>query len=137
MTAVKRKLTEREKKELDKFDEKFGIRHWDKLGIPMRMSDFIEKFEDIEYRRIDEYKGAFFTVSTVWLGMDHGHGDNESPVIFESMVFCFGEGIECWRYRTMEKAKEGHAKLVKLFAWRVDIFLVQFIRSLGNIFYRD
>jgi hypothetical protein len=54
-------------------------------------------------------------VSTVWLGLDHNHGDSHRPLIFESMVF-FPDSradLEMWRYSTLEEAKLGHKMLVK------------------------
>ncbi len=51
------------------------------------------------------------SVSTVFLGLDHGYG-NGPPVLFESMVFggeCDGG---CWRYCTWDKAEAGHKRIV-------------------------
>ena len=48
-------------------------------------------------------------VSTVFLGMDHGFGLTDIPLLFETMVF--GEGVGCEiqeRYSTYQEAEEGH-----------------------------
>lgn len=45
-------------------------------------------FEDMGLRRVGDtalWWGG--RVSTVWLGLDHGHGMSHKPLIFESMVF--------------------------------------------------
>jgi hypothetical protein len=51
------------------------------------------------------------TISTVFLGLDHGWGDGP-PVLYETMVF--GLYIEDqWRYSTWKEAEEGHDEVVK------------------------
>lgn len=48
------------------------------------------------------------TVSTVFLGMDHGYGSSV-PVLWETMLFCDGENNEDFeRSATIEKALEVH-----------------------------
>jgi hypothetical protein len=58
----------------------------------------------------DEEKGI--TVSTVWLGLEHGF-DNGLPIIFETMVFGGDFDGEQERYCTEEEAIAGHQKWVK------------------------
>jgi len=51
-------------------------------------------------------------VSTVFLGLDHGHLLGGPPVLFETMVF--GDDIDHMeRYLTLEEAKIGHKRVVK------------------------
>ena len=56
-------------------------------------------------------------VSTVFLGIDHGFGENH--LWFETMVFPLKEGTRfytdmyCDRYETYQEAKQGHAEVVK------------------------
>lgn len=47
------------------------------------------------------------TVSTVWLGLDHAHGDGP-PLIFETMIFGGDHDQLCIRYQTEEHAMRGH-----------------------------
>jgi hypothetical protein len=124
------KLTEDQRAELDRFDQEHGIKHWDRSGRPMSMADWCEKFEDPSYKQIDKYQGRFCFVSTVWLGIDHGYGDK--LLIFESMVFFFGHGIDCDRYTTIEEAREGHKRMVKEYAWRFDLWIVYLFKSIGR-----
>jgi hypothetical protein len=65
-----------------------------------------------ENRRValDEINGV--TVSTVFLGLDHGHGSGE-PVLFETMVFGGALDEEQERYTTWDAAEEGHAAMVE------------------------
>ena len=52
-----------------------------------------------------------FTVSTVWLGLDHSFFVGP-PLIFETMVFGPGARDEQWRYSTEEDALAGHVQVV-------------------------
>lgn len=49
-------------------------------------------------------------VSTVFLGLDHNFCDDESPLIFETMIFADGnwDGEDCWRCSTYEEAEKQH-----------------------------
>lgn len=55
-------------------------------------------------------------ISTVWLGTDHNYLDDGNPIIFETMVFEAGGGVDlaCQRYETEEEALLGHDNLVSL-----------------------
>lgn len=53
-----------------------------------------------------EYVGPFF-ISTVFLGIDHGWGFQEKPILFESMVFG-AKNEYMLRYPTWDEAEEGH-----------------------------
>lgn len=66
-------------------------------------------------RRIgwDEVDGLY-RVSTVFLGIDHGFGEND-VVLFETMVFPVDGWAELYgqRYRTIQEARAGHALSVR------------------------
>jgi hypothetical protein len=51
-------------------------------------------------------------VSTVFLGLDHNFCDYGPPLLFETMVFVDGDGLEQERYSTWAEAEEGHAAMV-------------------------
>lgn len=51
-------------------------------------------------------------VSTVFLGLDHGFGDDGPPVLFETMVFVNGAEAGCERYCTWDEAEAGHERWV-------------------------
>lgn len=82
--------------------------HYDKNGDAITLEEWMHLFEDMEYRRIawTELPNGT-TVSTVWLGLAHGHGPN-GPLIFETMVQEKGSWNEQYRYATLEEAKVGH-----------------------------
>jgi hypothetical protein len=51
------------------------------------------------------------TVSTVFLGLDHGYNDGP-PVVFETLVFGGVHSDEQERYCTWPEAEAGHARWV-------------------------
>lgn len=70
--------------------------------------------EDDEYRVVALTELEKVSVSTVWLGFDHGYGHTEQPVIFETMVFGAGASESgVLRWTSEEQAKEGHEAVVK------------------------
>lgn len=52
-------------------------------------------------------------VSTVFLGLDHGLGEGEPPMIFETMIFGGPDDQAQWRYSTWDEAEAGHWRVVK------------------------
>lgn len=69
------------------------------------------------YVRIGQDKVGEATVSTVWLGIDHGWGfsadpENLRPVIFETMIFGGPRDDSMMRYHTEAEAIKGHAEAV-------------------------
>lgn len=53
------------------------------------------------------------TVSTVFLGLDHGYG-NGPPVLWESMVFGGPRDGDERRYTSRAHAEAGHAEMVRI-----------------------
>lgn len=107
--------------------------YYDRSGIPISYEEFGRLFMIPGYRVVEQTVLADaadpttgYDVSTVWLGIDHGWGSHELPVIFETMVFrlggaevdsVFGEGannsdLACSRYSLETEAQEGHALYV-------------------------
>jgi len=100
--------------------------YYNRLGVPISLREWSTLMEDLDYRRIGLTTVGRFTVSTVWLGLDHslrsfttafGRGDHV-PLIFETMVFDDSEGddhdLEMERYATEAAARDGHARMVQL-----------------------
>lgn len=72
-------------------------------------------FERPDSRRVAETTIGALWVSTVFLGMDHGHFGE--PILFETMVFARSSSGEIHdhmtrRYCTWEEAEAGHAEIV-------------------------
>lgn len=74
--------------------------------------------QDIDVRRVgyDEWKfPSEISVSTVFLGLNHGYPRGEEPpILFETMVFWGGHELDNdgERYATLDEAKAGHARWV-------------------------
>lgn len=93
-------------------------------GKLISIEEWASLFELPEYKRIDFTETEQYTISTIWLGLDHSGGlifprarDDKQPIIFESMVFSKmpdteSGSIEGVRYTTLEEAQYGHLELV-------------------------
>lgn len=55
--------------------------------VPATREEFAEMFENDDARRVGRTTRNGVTVSTVFLGLDHGFGETAQPVVFETMVF--------------------------------------------------
>lgn len=101
----------------DRQGQPISMRRWGELRETGLDPD--GHYGEHSYVRVGEDKVGEVTVSTVWLGMDHGwpsfaerQGNQYRPVIFETMIFG-GEFDECQRrYRTEAEAAQGHAEAV-------------------------
>jgi hypothetical protein len=69
------------------------------------------KSEDWRIDKTDIGTGDVW-VSTVFLGLDHGHSEDGPPVLFESMVFGGDYDQHCWRYTSYVAAQAGHTRIV-------------------------
>jgi len=78
---------------------------------PYPVSDVIKwgKAFEKDSRRVAKTQVGNVDISTVFLGIDHGWGDNEEPILFETMAFdTKGDEKMCWRYATWDEAVKGH-----------------------------
>jgi hypothetical protein len=88
----------------------------DDNGEPVQTDDvrlFGEFFADFDRRLMarDEIEGV--TVSTVFLGVDHGYGHSERPLLFETMIFGGPDDGDMWRYESRQAALDGHRFVVE------------------------
>lgn len=97
--------------------------YYNRDGGLITMWEWTTLFSDAAYKRValDEVitpDGRWFRVSTVWLGLDHGMGMSELPMIFESMVFGPDTSAEEYmtRYATLAQAEAGHAGICHVLA---------------------
>ena len=72
------------------------------------------------------------TISTIFLGMDHGFGFGQrgKPIVFETMIFKGvgkdrGDEIRFWRYRTWKQAIKGHKNAVQWAQLLPDILIIE------------
>lgn len=97
-------------------------------GEPITMTEWAHLLDMREYAVVayDEV-GPDIKVSTVWLGLDHNFFGGP-PIIFETMVFTlrdepyrtpggseyWWEGVDQYRYSTLDEALRGHATILEM-----------------------
>lgn len=105
---------------------------YDRQGRPITMEEAEPLLIDVAYKRVAVTEIGPYTVSTVWLGLDHNYRGGP-PLIFETMVFTSSAwreenmrlpighpdreallDIDCQRYCTEDEAVTGHRQLVEL-----------------------
>lgn len=72
--------------------------------------------------QVDRTQVGNYVVSTVFLGLDHGFGVSEQPILFETLVFEMDDNGEIGnalehtmcRYCTRDEALAGHAEAVQM-----------------------
>lgn len=87
----------------------------DREAYEKQMRDFaLVGIDDPKYKIVkQEYLWWGGWLSTVWLGLDHSHGEGK-PLIFESMLFYKSwSEIDMDRYSTEKEAFEGHERMKK------------------------
>lgn len=95
----------------------FYILDADKNIIPVRTTAekmaYYRWYEDPDNRRVAITEQDGVSVSTVFLGVDHGFGEDGPPVVFESMVFGGPMSDHQVRYCTWDEAMKGHVELCR------------------------
>lgn len=93
---------------------------YDRQGNSISMDEWSRRKDELVVGKTD-LPAADASVSTVWLGMDHGWGHGP-PLIFETMVFggAFSESQE--RYSTEVEAVAGHRRWVDRVAAEQEAF---------------
>lgn len=99
--------------------------HWILEGRePVPVADLLEWgrwFQDVEDRRVALTHVGGIRISTVFLGLDHGFGEEGPPILFETMTFGWPMNDECWRYATWDEAVAGHRRAVRLARWNLTV----------------
>lgn len=89
------------------------LENYDRQGRRITREEWGELWHE-DYRRVGEWHGeGGISVSTVWLGIDHGFGGELE--IFETMIFGpdpYPYNQVLTRYRTEDEAREGHDRTV-------------------------
>jgi hypothetical protein len=87
-------------------------RYYDRAGNSITVEQWLPLFSDEPYKRVALDDAAGYSISTVWLGLDHQFGDGP-PHIFETMLFGDGDrNNDCYRYSSEAAALAGHERLV-------------------------
>lgn len=85
-----------------------------KEAVPVESRTWGDWFETAE-RHVAFTEIDGLEISTVFLGLDHGHGFTNRPLLFETMVFNKGgdEDQYMTRCTTWEEAEEMHKKAIE------------------------
>lgn len=78
------------------------------------MDDIVEwsrRFE-LDDRIVAQTQIGHVLVSTVFLGIAHGHDAQGRPLLFETMVFKGPMDGRQWRWATYKEAQEGHKRVL-------------------------
>lgn len=87
--------------------------YYDVDSNPCSYETWTDQWHDPNTKIVAQDTVAGSSVSTVYLGTDHGWGDGP-PLIFETMVFEDGPlDQECVRYSTREQAVAGHGAMIQ------------------------
>lgn len=90
-------------------------------GQPLDTETANRLLGDMDYKRVgltqitsSSDPDVDFTVSTVWLGLNHRLFGDGPPVLFETMAFGGGEAQDQtqWRWGTEAEARAGHVEIV-------------------------
>ena len=102
-------------------DFKYYILDKDKNPVEAKnVHEFGMFFECMENRRVGYHMHENgVTISTVFLGINHGFPPNKSLILFETMVFGInGEELYMERYATWDEAKKRHGEIVESYDWQ-------------------
>jgi hypothetical protein len=83
--------------------------YYDWLGNEISSLEWAKLFSDNRHIGCDDVNGA--TVSTVYLGLDHGY--DGPPLIFETMIFYPDGADQTFRYSTEAEARQRHKEIVE------------------------
>ena len=98
------------------------ISFYDREGMPISADQHAGLQRNWSYKCVARSYFRDVIVSTVWLGLDHGFGCEERPVVFETMVFdseVNNDGLHpsmsefTRRYTTVEDALQGHVEVLE------------------------
>jgi hypothetical protein len=102
-----------------------GPRYYNRGGKEIDLQEWLRLLSDEGYRILKVASGCGRRVSTIWLGLDHGHSKDDPPIIFETMMFKDVDGqeggsIDSQRYSTEEQALKGHEEMVQQHVYILD-----------------
>lgn len=87
---------------------------YDRQRKPISAMQANKLLGDRAYKTVGRHEQDGYTVSTVWLGLDHNYGGGE-PLIFETMIFGPDSMADLYaeRYSSEAAALVGHRRAVE------------------------
>jgi hypothetical protein len=89
------------------------VPYYNRAGVRVCRLEYLDLFENDEYRVVDVDQHGDTTVSTIWLGIDHSFGTSLQPLIFETMISGGDEHGYIRRYATEDAARCGHIEVME------------------------
>jgi hypothetical protein len=99
------------------------IDYYDRQGQPLTLENWAALMSQRgwAYKRVAEVTlPNGHRISTIWLGLNHRHGGDGPPLIFETMVFdaLTNHDLDMARYSTEAEALAGHQRMVEKWTLR-------------------
>ena len=99
--------------------EALAGRHWVLDGhraVRATLHEWGRMFDTPDARTVAKDEIGQWSVSTVFLGVDHRMGEPGPPLLFETMIFSAHDprhenDESTWRYSTWEQAEDGHRRV--------------------------
>jgi hypothetical protein len=82
----------------------------DKEPVETDLITWAKWFEDVTNRRVGTDYMPSASVSTVFLGIDHSFGEEEGPLLFETLVSYKNGDEEMYRCKTWAEAELQHKR---------------------------
>lgn len=109
----------------------------DKKPVKCDVMEASKTLEDTNRVVAKDNLGGDIMVSTIFLGIDHNFGDDDSPpILFETMVFGGKFGDYQQRYATWEEAEIGHRSITNLMGCSIESEpkeIVKVVKKIKNI----
>ena len=86
----------------------------DKKAVPLGNAFEFAEAIGTQPRFVGEDTLEDVNVTTIFLGIDLGHGRSKKPILFETMILGGNLNGETQRYSTWEEAETGHKTMVEL-----------------------
>ena len=93
---------------------KFYLLDENKKPYEVPLQESYKVYEDPDMKIVQQEKVGDSFVSTVFLGLDHSWGDQDGPILFETMIFDGHFDQFQRRYKTYDEALQGHKDTVEM-----------------------
>lgn len=93
---------------------KFYLLDENKVPYEVPLEESYKVYENPDMKIVQQEKVGDSFVSTVFLGLDHSWGDQDGPILFETMIFGGEYNDFQRRYKTYDEAVQGHNEALQM-----------------------
>ena len=93
---------------------KYYLLDENKRPYEVSATESLKAYRDPNMKIVKQDKVDDIFVSTVFLSMDHSWGDNDGPILFETMIFGGKHDEFQRRYKTYDEAVKGHNEALQM-----------------------